>query len=86
MTLEDLKAIVGIAEPEALAKNLPAAVRGLRMAAPKYSAEQIEGPAQMALAHGAIDAETAATIQSALNLAGPHGVPAALIRALEGNG
>lgn len=81
MKFSDLKAALEVATP--LEKSLPTGVRGLRSASP-YTAEQIQGAAQMALAHGAIDAESAATIQSALNLAGPVGVPAALLAKLRG--
>ncbi|CAB3783428.1 hypothetical protein [Pararobbsia alpina] len=50
MKFDDLKRLVGA--PETIAKSLPTGpVRGLRMAAPQYSSEHVEGAAQAALAH-----------------------------------
>ncbi|WP_176058132.1 hypothetical protein [Paraburkholderia sp. BCC1876] len=84
MKFSDLKAALEVATP--LEKSLPTGVRGLRSVAPKYSAEQIEHGASMALAHGAIDAQTATAISSALALGGPGSIPQNIISVLEGRG
>ncbi|MGF6880376.1 hypothetical protein [Paraburkholderia sp. MM5477-R1] len=74
-----------IATTAPLAKSLPTGpVRGLRMAAPQYSAEHVEGAAQMALAHGAIDAQSAQMIANSLALGGVGAVPSALMAKLRG--
>ncbi|MFM0060985.1 hypothetical protein PQR64_35765 [Paraburkholderia phytofirmans] len=75
-----------IATVSALAKSIigGGAVCGLRMAAPQYSAPQIEAASMAALQAGAIDPESAATIQSALNLGGPQAVPSVLLTKLLG--
>ncbi|CAD6514118.1 hypothetical protein LMG28727_00844 [Paraburkholderia kirstenboschensis] len=74
-----------VATSEKLAKSLPIGpVRGLRMAAPQYSAEHVEGAAQMALAHGAIDAQSAQVIANSLALGGVGAVPSALMAKLRG--
>jgi hypothetical protein len=83
MKFEDVKRVVGA--HETLAKSLPAGpVRGLRMAAPQYSAEHVEYAAQAALAHGAIDAQSAQVIANSLALGGVGAVPSALMAKLRG--
>lgn len=75
-----------IATVSALAKSITGsgAVRGLRMAAPQYSVEHVEGAAQAALAHGAIDAQSAQVIANSLALGGVGAVPSALMAKLRG--
>jgi hypothetical protein len=77
LNFDDVKRLVGA--EEVLVKS-----HGLRMAAPKYSAEQIEGAAAMALAHGKLDANTATAISATLALTGPSGIPQNIISVLEG--
>jgi hypothetical protein len=59
-------------------------VRGLRMAAPQYSTEHVEFAAQAALAHGAIDAQSAQVIANSLALGGVDAVPRELMAKLRG--
>jgi hypothetical protein len=78
-----VKRVVGA--HETLAKSLPnGPVRGLRMAAPQYSAPQVEAAAGAALAHGAIDAQSAQLIANSLALGGVGAVPSALMAKLRG--
>jgi hypothetical protein len=79
-----MKRIIG--GKEVLAKNLPTGVRGLRMAAPKYSTAQVEAGASAALAAGAIGGELAQQIASALTMGGVGAVPAHVIAFLEDQG
>jgi hypothetical protein len=80
---EDVKRIVGA--HETLAKSLPTGpVRGLRMAAPQYTTPQVEAAAGAALAHGAIDAQSAQVIANSLALGGVGAVPSALMAKLRG--
>ncbi len=84
MKFEDVKRIVGA--HETLAKSIPTGpVRGLRMAAPRYSADQIEQATIAAMHAGVVDPETAGVLSTLLSTAGPAGIPSAVIRLLEGN-
>ena len=62
-----------------LAKSL-----GLRMAPPQYTVPQVEAAAGAALAHGAIDAQSAQVIANSLALGGVGAVPSALMAKLRG--
>jgi len=59
-------------------------VRGLRMAAPQYTVPQVEAAAGAALAHGAINAQSAQVIANSLALGGVGAVPSALMAKLRG--
>ncbi|CAE6866189.1 hypothetical protein R75465_07973 [Paraburkholderia aspalathi] len=71
---------------EQLAKSIGigGAVRGLRMAAPKYSAAQIEHASMAALQAGVLDGETASVVANLLAMGGAAAIPNAVIRLLEG--
>ncbi|PNE56298.1 hypothetical protein A8H39_10835 [Paraburkholderia fungorum] len=74
-----------VATSEKLAKSLPAGpVHGLRMAVPQYTVPQVEAAAGAALAHGAIDAQSAQVIANSLALGGVGAVPGALMAKLRG--
>jgi hypothetical protein len=78
----DVKRVVGA--HETLAKSLPTGVPGLRLAAPRYSSEQIEAATIAAMHAGVVDPETAGVLSTLLSTAGPAGIPNAVIRLLEG--
>jgi len=82
LSFEDVKRVVSA--HEAMAKSLPAGVRGLRSAAPRYSSEQIEQATIAAMHAGMVDPETAGVLSTLLSTAGPAGIPSAVIRLLEG--
>lgn len=84
MKFSDLKATLEVAE--SLEKSLPTGVRGLRSAAQRYSAEQIERGSMAALQAGVIDSQTATAINSALALGGAGAIPDNVIAVLEGRG
>lgn len=77
MKLSDVARVDGA--EEVLVKS-----HGLRSAAPKYTAPQIEAAAGAALSAGAIDPESANTIANCLALGGAQAVPQSLIAMLEG--
>lgn len=70
---------------EQLAKSMGGGnLGGLRSAAPQYSVPQVEAAAGAALAHGAIDAQSAQVIANSLALGGIGAVPSALMAKLRG--
>lgn len=70
---------------EQLAKSISGGnLGGLRSAMPRYTAPQVEAAAGAALAHGAIDAQSAQVIANSLALGGVGAVPSALMAKLRG--
>ena len=82
---QKMAAIAGKLGNQQLAKSISGGnVGGLRSAMPRYTVPQVEAAASAALAHGAIDAQSAQVIANSLALGGVGAVPRELMAALRG--
>ena len=82
---QKMAAIAGNLGNQQLAKSISGCnTGGMRSAMPRYTAPQVEAAAGAALAHGAIDAQSAQVIANSLALGGVGAVPRELMAKLRG--